>query len=234
MVITKTKFMNLMRCPRYAALAFAKDDFKKSEITYEDYILEEADLKRQELMATFSELELLEDEVNEQLEVMLPYYNEIEILAAREVQNIFGGETRSSKITFEQQSFDYVEGVARFLCYVDVYNKVGDAINIVEVKATTSRKFYELGIKSQKTGVTSIWEKDIKGIYNLKTKLDEPLTEKKFNEKMMKLYDRYDDCGRYVYDLAIQRYILENDYKRTNRTSLIKNVNYYLAVLNHE
>ena len=47
-----------------------------------------------------------------------------------------------------------------------------------------------------------------------------------------KLLDKYDSCGKYIYDLAVQRMIIEGDLKKTHFTN--KKINYYLAVLNHE
>ena len=46
------------------------------------------------------------------------------------------------------------------------------------------------------------------------------------------LYDKYHAAGHYVYDLAVQRYIIENDYKSSNLD--VNNIKYYLAVLNHK
>ena len=69
------------------------------------------------------------------------------------------------------------------------------------------------------------------GIYKLKKPVNgSDKLIKKFNEKYKKLFDRYSDTGRYVFDLAVQRYIIENDLKSHK---INKRVNYYLSVLNH-
>ena len=44
-----------------------------------------------------------------------------------------------------------------------------------------------------------------------------------------KLFDRYTSVGHYIYDVAVQRFIIENDMKTHNEN---KNIKYYLAVLN--
>ena len=57
---------------------------------------------------------------------------------------------------------------------------------------------------------------------------------KKYENNKRKLYDKLSGMGHYVYDLAVQRYIIENDLKNNNDTSKIDKIKYYLAVLNHE
>ena len=57
---------------------------------------------------------------------------------------------------------------------------------------------------------------------------DSPKLMKKYNEKLSKLYDRYSDQGKDIYDIAIQRHIIENDVSTKDY-----NIKYYLAVLNH-
>ena len=232
MVITKTRFMNYMRCPRYVALDMLKDNYQKSDMTYEEYLQEEIDNKSSEIISSLHEAEVLEEGENEHLEVMMPYYTAVEIEASKYIHHKFGGNTISSPTTFKQEAFDYKENGIKFLCYVDIYNESNDQINIIEVKATTSKKFADLGGKLQGEHF-SIFEVNGQGIYQLKTNPEEHL-KKKWPDKIAKLMDRFDSCGRYVYDLAIQRYIIEQDLKNTNRHHLIPKINYYLAVLNHE
>ena len=54
--------------------------------------------------------------------------------------------------------------------------------------------------------------------------------EKGLEDKEKKFYNKYSDVGVYVYDLAYQRYVIENS-KEYNPE---KEYKYYLAVLNHE
>ena len=51
--------------------------------------------------------------------------------------------------------------------------------------------------------------------------------KKNYDEKVNKLLDRFSDVGRYIYDLSVQRYILEHDNPNLK-------VNYFLAVLNSD
>ena len=39
--------------------------------------------------------------------------------------------------------------------------------------------------------------------------------------------------GGYVFDLAIQRFFLEGEYKASHNEDKLKDIHYYLAVLNH-
>ena len=248
MAITKTNFINYSRCRRYVALDEIKKEKLNSDISYEDYVNEELNYKLRELIG---EMYSVDDEGNEtnlidvedpQLKVMLPYYKEIELLAGEKVKKIFGGKTVYSLDTKTQESFDFIEDGIKYLCYVDIYNENNDEINIIEVKATTSNKYLSLeagyrSTKNDKHEKYSIFYKDNRGIYHLKEELKEwnmldemPVNE--YSKKRNKLLDKYDSCGKYIYDLAVQRMIIEGDLKEHNFTN--KKINYYLGILNHE
>ena len=248
MAITKTNFINYSRCRRYVALDEVKKERLNSDISYEEYRNEELSEKLKELVG---EMYTTDEEGNEvdlinvedpQLEVMMPYYKEIEMLSGRKVANLFGGKTIYSLDTKTQESFDFDEDGIKYLCYVDIYNETSDEINIVEVKATTSKKYFDLeagyrSTKNEKHEKFSIFYTDKRGIYHLKEELNNwnmldemPLIE--YTKKRNKLLDKYDSCGKYIYDLAVQRMIIEGDLIQHNFTN--KKINYYLAVLNHE
>ncbi len=55
-----------------------------------------------------------------------------------------------------------------------------------------------------------------------------------YNKYKEKLFNRLDPAGHYVYDLAVQRYIIENDLKQNKNNYNKDKIKYYLAVLNHE
>lgn len=212
MAITKTKFINYTRCPRYIALDDLSENLLNSDVSYEEYLKEEQQLLK----------ELTNDiETDEQIKVMLPYYNEVEILAGKAASKYFDGTFKYAYNTFEQESFDCKINGIRYICYVDIYNENKDSFNIIEVKATTSKKF--LDIKYQGN---SIFEK-INNVYHLLD--DNHVLDDGYYKIRNKLLDRYDKAGHYVYDLAIQRYIIENDLKQSNKQAETK---YYLAVLN--
>ena len=248
MALTKTNFINYSRCRRYVALDKVKKEKLYADVSYEEYKNEEL---KQELKDIIGEIYSEDEENNEidnidvedpQLNVMLPYYKEIEILAGKKIENLFGGKTIYSLNTKEQESFNFDEDGIKYLCYVDIYNELDNEINIVEVKATTSKKYLSLeaGYRStakERHDKFSIFYKDNRGIFHLKEdKLNwnmlEEMPESEYTKKKNRLLDKYDSCGKYIYDLAVQRMIIENDLKSHKFTN--KKINYYLAVLNHE
>ena len=54
-----------------------------------------------------------------------------------------------------------------------------------------------------------------------------------YNKKREKLKDKR-KIGKYIYDLAVQRMIIEGEYRETNQEHKIAKTRYYLAVLNHD
>lgn len=229
MAITKTKFINYLRCKRYAALDDINENKLESDVSFEEYKLEEQEEKLQEIyqmMYDSNGTDILTVK-DEQLEVMLPFYNEIEILAGNVASKYFTGNFKFAYNTNDQESFDCKINGIRYLCYVDIYNEINDYFNIIEVKATTSKKFLEMGYKENKE-FQSIFE-NVNGIYQVK----KDLSDKGLKIKQ-KLFDRFDKCGHYVYDLAVQRYIIENDLKQNNQSDKIDKIKYYLAVLNKD
>ena len=230
MAITKTKFINYSRCPRYVSL----DDLKKEKL---DSMVKIEEYKKEEELEHISELlsgmfdnegNDLIDVRNEHLETMMPYYNKVEILAGELASKYFKGKLKLSKTTYNQESFDAVIDNIRYLCYVDIYNENEDDINIIEVKATTTKKYLSLGNKDN-----SIFKKGEDGIYYLLEDLNLNILDYMplniYEREKNKLFDRYTSVGHYIYDVAVQRFIIENDMKTHNEN---KNIKYYLAVLN--
>lgn len=230
MAITKTKFINYVRCPRYVALDDLKKEKLDSMISIEEYKKEEELEQITELLGNMfddSGNDLI-DVRNEHLETMMPYYNKVEILAGELASKYFKGSFKFSKSTYNQESFDAVIDNIRYLCYVDIYNENDDGINVIEVKATTTKKYLDLGSKDH-----SIFEKGKDGIYYLLEDLDLNIEDymplKVYERNRNKLFDKYTGAGHYIYDIAVQRFIIENDMKSHNEN---KKVKYYLAVLN--
>lgn len=231
MAITKTDFINYSRCPRYASLNNIKKEKLKTLTTFKEYHKQQEEEKIKELINNMYDGDTdLIDIPNEYLEVMMPYYNEVELLTGQLMPKYFKGTFKYSKNTKEQESFDCLIDNIRYICYVDIYNEVDDAFNIIEVKATTSKKFLSLGATVNKKFV-SIFTKDDKGIYRLD---ENSIPSSKYKIQKQKLFDRYSPCGHYVYDLAVQRYIIENDLLDNDEDEKIDKIKYYLAVLNHE
>lgn len=153
---------------------------------------------------------------SEQLEVMLPYYKKCEELAAIEATKHFTGTFSYAVETSDQECFECKINGILYACYVDIYNETDDGkINIIEVKSTTSNKFLD----------TNFFIKNSNGIYHL-SKIDDKVKQK--------LLNRYDSCGRYIYDIAVQRYIIERDFYKDGLNELVENTKYFLAVLNSD
>ena len=229
MAITKTKFINYSRCPRYVALDDLKKEKLDSMISFEEYKKEEELEHITELLGNMFDGDVdLIDVRNEHLETMMPYYNKVEILAGELASKYFKGNFKFSKSTYNQESFDAVIDNIRYLCYVDIYNENDDGINIIEVKATTTKKYLSLGSKEY-----SIFKKGDDEIYYLLEDLDLNIEDYMplniYSRNKDKLFDRYSGPGHYIYDIAVQRFIIENDL-HSHGTN--KQVKYYLAVLN--
>lgn len=244
MAITKTNFINYSRCPRYVALDNLKREKLDSTVTLEEYLKEEEEERINEILNGMYDEDNndLIDVKNEHLETMLPFYNKVEIIAGKLAYKYFGGKFKYSSDTQSQESFDFKLNGIRYLCYVDIYNEIEDAFNIIEVKATTSKKYLDIGasIKDDfgNKKINSIFKKGNDGIYYLLEDLDinvnEYMKEDKYYEYKKKLFNRLDAAGHYVFDLAVQRYIIENDLKQNGDFDKIDKIKYYLAVLNHE
>lgn len=234
MAITKTNFVEYSRCDRFFALEDIRKDKLSSKMSIEEYKKEEENETIKELVGEMfcengegEDIDLTE-KVDIQLNAMMGYYKEVEIEAARIAKKLFKGTLVYSEDTYNQESFEYVHNGIRYLCYVDIYNEYEKEINIIEVKATTSRNFLELGYKYDKEKYPLF--KKIGGIYRLTDPINNnEKTIELYNKSMIKLYDKYSSVGKYVYDLSIQRHIIENDETIKNKD--IK-INYYLAVLN--
>lgn len=76
MVITKTRFLNLTRCPRFVSL----DNKFVDSITYKDYKKEEMSEQAKELLDNMVQSDVT---VNKHLEAMNPYYKQVELEAGR-------------------------------------------------------------------------------------------------------------------------------------------------------
>lgn len=231
MAITKTEFINYTRCKRYASLEEVHKDKLTSDMTIEEYLKEEESSEFKELVnSMFEETEDGEidklEKIDIQLNAMMPYYKEVELTAGKEVERLFGGETIYSSDTYRQESFDFSLNGIKYLCFVDIYNESNDEINIIEVKATTSRKYKILDFSIEKEKYPLFIKTD--NFYHFNK---DSGTSKNYSLKLNKLLNRFTDEGKYVFDLSVQRYFIEGYLKENN---INKKVNYYLAVLNNE
>ena len=242
MAVSKTDFINYSRCPLYISLDKIKKDRLDADISISDYKKEEKQDFIEEMLGSMydfdgeEEVDLVDVE-NRQLEAMMDYYKQVELEAGRLTEKYFKGSTVYSKDTYSQECFDFNHNGIKYLCYVDVYNENKDGINIIEVKATTTNLYNKLGFKNKNKEFVSIFDK-FGPIYKLKEEVCDlnlvpDFDIKKYQDQVNKLFDRW-KVGKYIYDLSVQRFMIEGEYKNSNNTENIDNIHYYLAVLNAE
>ena len=227
MLISKTIFKEYTRCPRVCALddIYIKKTQTNTSIFSDDYET------FYDILGSMFDLETGEnniDIVNPQLEALLPYYNSFEEYAMKIAKSKFGENITYSLKTKEQKSFQFNENSYKYITYLDGYQENNDVVRVFEVKATTSRKFLDLGTSINKEKI-SIFERN-DNILKVKSNVDMPVD--KFNENYNKLFDRYSDVGKYVLDLSVERYIIERslEFKKLNN----RKFEYYLVVLNKD
>lgn len=229
MKISKSIFKQYTRCNRFAALDdlyYHKLGLDKSKFTDD----EKEELI--ELLGTMFDSESGDDfidVVDVQMQALLPYYNALESYAMKIAEEKYGFGIIHNKETKKQKLFNFFDGKYEFFCYLDGFQETDEVIRIFEVKATSAKKFRELGPKVK--GVQKSIFSDIDNVLRLETKPDFDI--KKFNDYYAKLFDRFSDVGHYTFDIAIERYIIENSIKQNN---LYKNkkIEYYLVVLDNE
>lgn len=230
MAVTKTDFINYTRCKRY----FNLEDIRKNKLNSKMTISEYKAQEKEELISELASEIFDEDDndttqkENKQLEAMLGYYKEVESLAALKINELFGGKSTYSEDTYSQESFDFELNGIRYLCYVDIYNETDTEINIIEVKATTSKEMLETNYGRGDYKYPLFIKQN--GIYKIGECINDTVI-KDYQNKIEGFKDRFRK-GKYIYDLAVQRYFIEKDI--TSHKASNKKVNYYLAVLNHE
>lgn len=222
MNITKSKFMEYIRCNRFPAL---NNIHKRRDLddALKDRYYDLLDSLEQANDNVFED-DFLEPDLTH-LEVMMPYFNEVEVLSARKVMSLFGGETQYGLKFGTQKLFLKDFNNFNLMCYVDIFNRDKSQVNIIEAKATTSNKFMKMGYTEDKIRY-NLFYLDDNGILKLNEELyPELLNNKKYLKQRNKLFDRLEGSGVYVYDLAFQRFVIEEE---------LKEAKYYIAVLNHE
>lgn len=248
--ISKTTFLKYLRCERAAAfetkitplIADYKKELKKLTKEEEKLLLvKETKQKIYDFaLALFAgednsgfDDEPLEEffQEDEALQIMMDTYFQIEELASEKVSQFFKGVTSFGKRVddqvIEQKVIHRFQDGFNFYTFVDIFNEDNENVRLIEVKATTSRKYLNLG-PSIKRLRHSIFYFDEFGILKLKEEIPffEPF--EKYYDNRAKLFDYRGDFGQYVYDLAWQRFLLEKSLNKKKKYS------YYLAVLNSD
>ena len=252
MYISKSRFINWTRCPMYFAMELkhnpmGKDDIDAERERREEILGELAESIKESAMesAEFSEEndENFDTTPSPELEALLPYYNQVEDEALKVAKKYFDGKFQNQKL------FEYELHGHTYRCYVDIHNENEKEINIIEVKATTNKKysywkdkdgknqglFFSDAYRNTKDKIKNTYHLFVKdgNIWRLNT-ADSQVNEyatNNFEQKKNSLLDRYNKVGKYPHDLAFQRFVIENALRQANDN---RPVNYYLAVLNSE
>lgn len=244
MKISKTRFINYIRCNRHPSLDEIYREKTKAVVAFtEDPELDELmseenrdkvhaliqqmyDIPEGEDSDEEEEVDLLKKD-DPQMETMMPYYRKIEMLSGDIIKKKFQGNVIYSLNTYEQKRFEYEKDGYHFYCFLDGYQEDEETIRIFEVKATTSKKFTSLEYKNDEKEKVSVFIPSPEGILMLQEDLFGSINEQ-YQKKIDKLKQRLSKEGRYVYDIAYQRYVLEHALKTK------KKIKYYLVVLNAE
>lgn len=232
MLISKTRFINYIRCDRFVALEEIHRDKDKAIVSFSnsDDLEELMNEENNDKVSSILDQMIAEDgedllvKSDPQMETMLKYYNEIEMISGRIIEKKFKGQTIYSLDTFKQKRFEFELDGFSFYCFLDGYQEDQDAIRVFEVKATTSKKFLDMIFKLDDEKL-SVFEYSSESILMLREDLGLPVNDH-YHKRLKKLEDRLSKEGRYIYDISYQRYVLERDLKTD------KKVKYYLAVLN--
>ena len=213
MIISKTKFMNFIKCDNYFEYFTIESD--------PTFYKEDKNEKYNEILNNFGE-EAGEEGGLIELEAMMPYYNQVESVASEITKKYFSGEVYERGNPYGQRLFEKEYGENKYFCYTDIVVETEDELNILEVKATSSRKFMDM-----KYNKIPIFEKGDDNLIRIKEALNPDLIEdKKYIKQREKLFDSNDKVGKYFYDLAYQYFVINGISDKTT--------NCYLAVLNHE
>lgn len=234
MLISKTLFKEYTRCPRVCAL---DNLYMKKLGTDVSFFSDDEKAEAYETLLEMFDQENGDDLIHpddEQVKILLPYYNAFEDYAMNIAEKIFGEGIVHNLDTKKQKCFAYSEGKNRYICYLDGYQEKEGIIRVFEVKATSDSNFLKLGPRVKKVhyplfdGIGPI----LHFISFEDSKLDEEYLDK-YNNAYEKLFNRFGDIGKYVFDLSIERNFIEHAIKGLKEYEG-KKIEYYLVVLNHE
>ena len=142
--ISKSRFINWTRCPMYFPMELkhnptGTDDIDAERERREEILKELADGMNESTMesaeSTEEDDEKFDATPSPELEALLPYYNQVEDEALKVAKKYFDGKFQNQKL------FEYELHGHTYRCYVDIYNENEKEINIIEVKATTNKKY---------------------------------------------------------------------------------------------
>lgn len=175
-----------------------------------------------------------------QLEAFKNVFTEVEVLATKHIEKMFNKKVIASKNTYEQKKYEFYNAGNKYYCYLDAYLEDNKKIKVFEVKSTSSRRFSLFTLSFKRGGMKlPIFEEKENGIFEyiadryIGQVVDDILiTKDLLNEKLINLINRYSDIGKYIYDISIERNVIEHSYLSKNEE--LPEIDYYLVILNHE
>lgn len=177
-----------------------------------------------------------EDLLNNQSDQLLAFsevFTKIEELARRQIEKTVDGKFVSSNKTKEQKKYSYDYNFNTYYCYLDIYVETNKDIKVFEVKATTDRKYKELIIKDKKETYPLFYkDKDYLKLSSIPVLSD--VGKQKWTKKRSDLLNRFTDVGKYLYDIAIEKHIVDGSINHDKTIKEHLPVHYYLVVLNSE
>lgn len=255
MKISKTLFKTLSRCTNAPALYSmyvdkrlhdVKEIFGVSIQTIDSFNDEVSFDEIDEVNEIFSLM--FDEETGEdltvvtsaQLEAFRDIFTEVERLASIHIEKTFGHSVTASTNTYEQKKFKFQEMGNEYYCYLDSYYEDKKELYIFEVKATTSNKFDDVALKftsNKESYNLPLFKKNDHGVYTWcaeeyigKTFGKKMITKELVKEKADSIVKRYSKTGKYIYDIAVERYITEHSFLSKNEE--LPFIHYYLVVLN--
>ena len=222
MRISKTQFKKYVKCNRYYPLdqIYLKKLDNDLEGYYDEDIID--------ILSSMFDIESGEEllKVDEKTEALLEIYKDVEKEALKQASKTFDVEFAYEENTKKQKQFSFTdEKDYTYYSYLDGYAETKDEAIVIEVKATTASKIRKLGY-TLKGELTSLFV-DEGGILKTRYNFEE---DEKLLTVYEKLFDRYNEVGKYVFDVAIERFIIENSEFINKK----KRYKYYLAVLNDQ
>lgn len=229
--------MHLMRCDRFAGLYetyqhqldavvdFTGDDDLEALISLENRSKTSA--LADEIKHAYGDDDPIHN-VSEQMEVMMPYYSELEIIAGQVISNKFSGQVTYSLETRNQKRMSIEYQGYEFYAFLDAFQEDEDTIRLIEVKATTDKKYLDMKYTNNNKEKNPVFERDAQGVLLCHVLPYESRT-KTYLTQLNKLTHRLEKEGRYVYDIAYQFAIYKRKFPNNH-----KKVKAYLAVLNSE
>ena len=236
MKISKTRFINYIRCPRFVALEEIHRNKNEALVSFteemDDLMSEENQYKINILkddMYDENDEDLLE-KVDPQQETLQKYYDYLETVSGRLIEEKFPGDIVYNLETQKQKRFELEDQGYYFYCFLDGYQEDEKNIRIFETKATTNKKLLNMTYIDEDKEKKPMFEYSPDGILMPAEMIYDQLPEN-YYKKRASFFDRLNAMGRYVYDLAYQRYVISKSLQKDN---INKQEKYYLVLLNSE